>query len=515
MIMSNLNIITAEKGKPCVINYEGKIWLEPKIDVDTLCYPTNGLAVIGKNGKYGYINEYGTVVIPLKYKKAYPFAENGLAFVVCENGLGGYIDQNGRFEIEPIYETGSLFRFGMAAVSRNGEYIYIYKNGNKAINSTFKYASGFSHCGLATLVRQDDQHALMDTTSLQVLSLKLGAQLEPFQEGSRHTKFRKNNREALINSAGEIITGFYDKIIISPYNRLYPFLKNELWGYLDHQGNEVIPNIYKEAAEFEEYKGNKFANVKSYHPLAENHIVNLYINEKDEIIEHDIIEEKTQHLKEKFSKVNRFKAQLALAVKKEENEKIKTYIQGGMESMSEKQHNDYKKNEMSDNNGQLNHSKNDDIENEKNDFVNKESWEEVRVDEISAGKNDENAVLNDASSEEIDTDNEEEYESEEDRRYYEQFVEGGGLGSLYEVTIYFRNKPTKNEIYEFLKENLEEGIIIADIKVNYARLLWPIDELMDEGDIDVALYYILDDYRIGQYRTSYFDTYYATIYDSE
>jgi hypothetical protein len=34
--------------------------------------------------------------------------------------------------------------------------------------------------------------------------------------------------------------------------------------------------------------------------------------------------------------------------------------------------------------------------------------------------------------------------------------------------------------------------------------------MMDEGDIENAMYYILDDYRLGQYTTRSYDTYYAT-----
>ena len=98
--MSNVNMIKAGHGKPCLIDYNGDIWIEPRMDVDTLYYPTKGLAIVGKNGKHAYIDESGRMVIPMKYKKAYPFAENGLAFVVCQNGLGC---QKRRRQSENIY----------------------------------------------------------------------------------------------------------------------------------------------------------------------------------------------------------------------------------------------------------------------------------------------------------------------------------------------------------------------------------------------------------------------------
>src|SRR5699024_6981391 len=172
--MKKENLIKAKYGKVCVVTNSGRIVIEPKVDVDSLYYPSHGLCQVEKNGNHGYINEAGELVIPFKYEKASPFSENGLAFVVCENGLGGYIDKDDQFVIDPIYDSGSTFKFGFAAVSINEEYKYIYNNGSKAINNTFKYAGGFSDCGLAKVVEFDGRHSLMDTTSQVVLNLKKG-----------------------------------------------------------------------------------------------------------------------------------------------------------------------------------------------------------------------------------------------------------------------------------------------------------------------------------------------------
>lgn len=316
-MMNKLDMIKARNGKPCIIDSEGTILIEPKIYVDALYYPSNGLCQVMKNRTYGYIDLKGKLVIPFEYREAYPFSENGLAFVIDDNGYGGYINTDGKFVIDPIYDTGSIFRFGFAAVSVNGEYTYIYNNGMKAINHTFNYASGFSECGLAKIQESNGQYGFMDTTSRPIITFKPGCELAEFKDGCRITKFRVNRKEALINAAGEIITGLaYDRIIISPYNRLHPFLRHGLWGYLDTSGNEVIPNIYKKASEFEKYKDLTIASVKSYHPLAENNIVHLYINEQDEIVDHRLIEDSKQPLKNKFSKVSNFKKALALAVQK-------------------------------------------------------------------------------------------------------------------------------------------------------------------------------------------------------
>lgn len=308
------NRIEAMHGKLCVIMDDGSIMLEPQVDVDALHHPSHEYCQVEKNGKYGYIDMNGELVIPFQYDQAFPFSENGLAFVVGENGLGGYIDSNNEFIIEPIYDSGSMFKFGFAAVSKDGEYIYIRKNGSKAINHTFQYAGGFSECGLAKVVEFNGKHSLMSTTSSVVLRLKEGCELLEFKEDSRITKFRCNGKEALINAAGDIITGFYDEIIISPYARLHPFSRDGLWGYMDVSGNEIIPAVYKEASEFTE---DKTAFVKTFHPFTENNCWEFHINEKDEIIDEETIESNQRHHTERFTRIHRFKKRLALAEKKE------------------------------------------------------------------------------------------------------------------------------------------------------------------------------------------------------
>lgn len=69
--------------------------------------------------------------------------------------MGGYINRRGRFVIDPVFETGSVFKFGFAAVSRNGRYYYINRLGNKAVNADFLYAGAFADCGLAKVVTDD------------------------------------------------------------------------------------------------------------------------------------------------------------------------------------------------------------------------------------------------------------------------------------------------------------------------------------------------------------------------
>ena len=72
--------------------------------------------------------------------------------------------------------------------------------------------------------------------------------------------------------------------------------------------------IYIEASEF---TNKRIALVRAYNPLAENNGWDMYINQKDEIVDDDFIERYTRPFNEQFSKVNPAVKYLALAVKKD------------------------------------------------------------------------------------------------------------------------------------------------------------------------------------------------------
>ena len=122
----------------------------------------DGLARFYQNGRYGYVNRAGTIVIPAKYIEAENFSE-GLAAVQTEiNGARKwmYIDTRGSRAIQIAFtnKPGNFMK-GFAPVKKaNGTYNYINKNGEQMLSSDVYSASEFYPNGCAIVKLTNTSH---------------------------------------------------------------------------------------------------------------------------------------------------------------------------------------------------------------------------------------------------------------------------------------------------------------------------------------------------------------------
>lgn len=96
-----------------------------------------GLAQCEKNKKYGFLDRFGQVVVPLEYDEAYCF-ENGFAVVGKEiDGKikYGYLNTDGILVVPCIYDDASDFNDGVALVKQNGNIGLIDVYGNSTFIS--------------------------------------------------------------------------------------------------------------------------------------------------------------------------------------------------------------------------------------------------------------------------------------------------------------------------------------------------------------------------------------------
>ena len=105
-----------------------------------------GLARVQLNGKYGFIDKSGRLVIPCKYDDSESFSD-GLAAVKL-NHKWGSINNSGTLVTPCKYDWAYSFREGMAEVKLNGKYGFVDKTGTEVISCKYDDARSF-HDGRA------------------------------------------------------------------------------------------------------------------------------------------------------------------------------------------------------------------------------------------------------------------------------------------------------------------------------------------------------------------------------
>ncbi len=164
---------------------------------------------------YIYIDKNGTQVVPGVYLYAHKFNE-GLALVSKEKNQYAFIDRTGNAIINNL-TAASDFHEGLAAVKINNKWGYINKKGEIEIACKYKNASNFNN-------------------SVALVQNKNGRGFYINKQGKKinYQNYNTNNSLTKID------------------NELTPIINNGLWGYVNNQGETIIPFVYNYAQKFSE-----------------------------------------------------------------------------------------------------------------------------------------------------------------------------------------------------------------------------------------------------------------------
>ncbi len=137
-----------QNGKYGFIDRTGAIVIPPQFD-ELVWGFVGDRAQYKSNDQYGFIDQTGKPIIPAKYRLAFAFSD-GLALVVVGTKYG-YIDKAGTVIIPPKFEEAQAFKEGLAAVKIGENWGYIDKTGTVVIPPKFDYAMAFA-AGLAPVL---------------------------------------------------------------------------------------------------------------------------------------------------------------------------------------------------------------------------------------------------------------------------------------------------------------------------------------------------------------------------
>lgn len=223
---------------------------------------SKSLFAVEKDGKFGYIDHTGKIIIPLQFEGANEFHE-GLALVTA-NGKKLFIDTTGRVVIRPNFDIVNNFSEGLAAVnigqkripnlgliSDPGKWGYLDSTGKLVIPLKFTHAEDFSE-GLAAVNNADRDHGgFIDHTGKIIFSVPLDVTLG-FHEGlvgvllkgSVSYYDRTGKRIPIASDYGPKSNSFSQGLV--------PISVKGKWGFMDRTGKLVIEANFEDAENFSE-----------------------------------------------------------------------------------------------------------------------------------------------------------------------------------------------------------------------------------------------------------------------
>lgn len=184
-----------KEGKYGFVDHNGEIVIEAKYDFAANVIRDN-LIYVSVNGNYGFIDTNGKVVVEPRFKAALWFSE-GLALVQNYEDEWGYIDHQGELKIPFMKYDNQPWDFaeGLACIKIGGKWGYIDTKGDLSMKPSFKTARNFS-CGYA-VVKNQDGYGFIDRSG-HLCTSEYYDECHDFSEGFAHVI--KNSKSGYLSA---------------------------------------------------------------------------------------------------------------------------------------------------------------------------------------------------------------------------------------------------------------------------------------------------------------------------
>jgi len=227
------------------INKNGELVYEQEEGDKIPRHFSEGLAQIEKNGKWGYIDKTGKVVIKPQFEYAAQFSE-GLAKIKTKEGWS-YIDNTGSVIIEPKFKSASEFSEWLAWVYANNINGggYINKSGEFIIGLQIKDPNILSAINDPIKAQKRCKNYKDRDNCIKERNFTSG---RDFSEGLAAVCY--HGKCGYINRSGEKAIDFKFSRALSFSEGLARVTTDEKWGYIDKTGEIVIEEAFDFARDF-------------------------------------------------------------------------------------------------------------------------------------------------------------------------------------------------------------------------------------------------------------------------
>ncbi len=239
-------ILVRKEYKKGFIDTSGKVVIP--IQFDDAKHFKEGFTAVKENEKWGCIDKTGKFIVPPTFDLMKDEFSEGMIGVKV-NGKWGFIDATGELKVLPQYDDVGYFSEGLASVLKEGKYGYVDKTGNMVIQSSFSKAFKFEN-GIARVVgsfeaKENDQTKikegwiLIDQNGKPVSQVMFVKEINRFEEGIASVR-GLDNKYSYIDQKRNFLTE-------TKFDRADPWFRNGIarvyvgkkMGYIDKTGKYI------------------------------------------------------------------------------------------------------------------------------------------------------------------------------------------------------------------------------------------------------------------------------------
>lgn len=238
------------------INKKFQVVIEPKYSLQTYSF-NEGLASVATpkitgSTLYGFINEKGEEVIDIKYESAGNFSE-GLAVVMLNNKYG-VIDKSGKMVLDYKYDWLNDFKEGRAFFTKDDLWGIVDNKGNeiaevgltKDEDNCEHYEMQYFKDGFG-VIRESEKYGYIDREGKRATDI-IYDYASSFSEGITWAKI--GNKWFILDKGFNTISGFNCEAVREFKDGLAGICIDGKWGYIDKTGSLVIKRKYDEVFDF-------------------------------------------------------------------------------------------------------------------------------------------------------------------------------------------------------------------------------------------------------------------------
>ena len=245
----NDGLIGFEKnGKLGFLDENGNLVIPCRYDSNKLCVFSDGIAAVSINGNWGAIDKAGRVVIRFHYKELHEFSEGGfvaktkdlivrtiMGGVTHSKDLFGIVNRYERWIIPPSYNEVCGFSNGLAAVLNGYKWGFMDKGGRWVISAEYDDANSFSE-GLAA-VKKNGKYGFINVKGENVIPFEY-EDANSFSEGLAAVK--KDGKYGYINTQGQVICPYNFTYASSFHSGLAIVEGDNSYGCIDKRGRYFL-----------------------------------------------------------------------------------------------------------------------------------------------------------------------------------------------------------------------------------------------------------------------------------